>query len=58
MHSGGGRKRGEGGAKEERRKSEGRANGWGRVEDGVGMEKGLEWGRNVVEWKKMCIFAK
>ena len=33
---------GEGGARAERRKSEGRANGWGRVEDGVGMEKGLE----------------
>ena len=30
------------GAREERRKSEGRANGWGRVEDGVGMEMGAE----------------
>ena len=42
--SGGGRKRGEGGAKEERRKSEGKVNRWGSVEDGVGIEMGAECG--------------
>lgn len=38
------RRRGEGRAKEERRESEGRVNGWGRVEDGVGMEMRADCG--------------
>lgn len=39
-----GRGRSEGRAKEGRRESERRANGWGRVEDGVGMEMGADCG--------------
>ena len=39
-----GRGRSEGRAKEGRRESERRANGWGRVEVGVGMEMGAECG--------------
>ena len=56
--SGGRRRRGEGGAKVERRKGEGRAKEGRTDGEGLRMVWGWKWGRIVVEWKKMCIFAK
>ena len=56
--SGDGRKWGEGGAKVERRQGEGRAKEGRTDGEGLRMVWGWKWGRNVVEWKKMCIFAK
>ena len=52
------REMGGSGARGERRKSEGRAKEGRMDAEVLRMVWGWKWGRNVVEWKKMCIFAK